>query len=48
MFKNWIKAENELYRDNETKLSNITYCKRAIFQHLKTDKDWEDNEYIGY
>jgi len=42
MFKNWIKAGNELEKDNETKLSNIAYCRRAISHPLKTDEDWED------
>jgi len=31
MFKNWIKAGNELSKDNETKLSNITYTVKEQF-----------------
>lgn len=48
MFKNWVKAGDELDRDNKTRLSNTTYCKRSIFHHLKTDEHWENIEYLGY
>lgn len=48
MFKNYIKAGKELDKNNEIKLFNITYCKRAIFNTLKTDENWEDIEYLGY
>lgn len=48
VFKNWIKAGCELDKNNETKLSNITYCRSVIFHHLKTGEDWEDTEYLVY
>ena len=48
MFKIQIKVGNELEDDGRRKLSDITYCKRAIYHPNKSDEEWEDIEYLDY
>ena len=47
-FDKWIKAGYELDKNKEIKLSNIAYCKRAIYHKSKTEEEWEDIECLGF